>query len=217
MKKKNIWKIIFIIISILTTLNNLYLILNIAKLHAIENVLRLVFVLIIVILTLLLVFLNIKAIMKNKLWFSIIIILVNLILIGGIGFVNFNFKIIYGKLHKVTTNYTTYSVSLVTLSDNNSKGIKDINNKTVGVINDREISNGYNFVKEIIDKANVHVTLNEYSSYFEMIDDLLNEKIEYAFLPSNYSEAFSNVEGYTELYEKIKSIHEIYRAYITIS
>ena len=37
---------------------------------------------------------------------------------------------------------------------------------------------------------------------------MLAEKIDYAFLPSNYSEAFASVEGYQGLSEKIKTIHE---------
>ena len=156
MKKKiNIWKVIFMVLSVLTFFNNIYLIYNIAKLHSIENILRLVFSLIILVLTLLLIFLNIKANLKNKKWFSITIILINIILLFGIAFVNFNFKIIYSKLHKVSTNYTTYSVSLVALKDNNAKNIKDANNSKVGVINDREIANGYNFAEEIIKAANI--------------------------------------------------------------
>ncbi len=208
MKKIGVWKIIFIIISLLVIINNVYLLINIKGLHSIENTLRLVGSIIIALLTLLMVFLNIKASLKNKLVFKIIMIIINIIMIGAIGFVNINFNIIYDKLHKVTTNYTTYSISLVTTIDNDVENIKSINDD-IGVIDDREIANGYTFAYTILIQNNMSNTLKEYNNYITIIDDLLNGEIKYAFLPSNYVEVFASMEGYERLNEKLKTIHTV--------
>ena len=42
MKKTNIWKIIYTIISVFMVINNIYLLINIKGLNGIENTLRLV-------------------------------------------------------------------------------------------------------------------------------------------------------------------------------
>nr|MBP3259371.1 LCP family protein [Bacilli bacterium] len=206
--KKNIWKIIYTIFSVLMVINNIYLLINIKGLNGIENTLRLVGSIIIVLITLLIVFLNIKISNIKKIAPKIILIILGIIVIGAVGFLNINFKIIYNSLNKVTTNYTTYSISLVTTKDSNITNIKDIGSKDIGVIDDHEIANGYIFAEAILKDKNMSNKLVEYNSYFKIIDDLIDGKIEFAFLPSNYIEAFSTVDGYEKISEKLKTIYE---------
>ena len=176
--------------SVLMVINNIYLLINIKGLNGIENTLRLVGSIILVLITLLIVFLNIKISSSTKKIPKIILIVIGVIIIGVIGFLNINFNIIYSKLNKVTTNYTTYSISLVTTKDSNSSGIKDVGSLDIGVINDHEIANGYNFAEAILKNRNMANKLVEYNSYFKIMDDLIDGKIKFAFLPSNYIEAF---------------------------
>ena len=204
--KLNTWKIIFSILSLIAGINCVFLLLNIKGLYNIENVYRLVIAIIIFILTLLIIFLNIKASLKKKKTFAFIMAIINLILIGVIGFVNFNFNLIYSKLHKVSTNYTTYSISLVTTINNNVSSMKDVKDN-IGVINDREIANGYTFAETVLRQNNNVSTLKEYDNYISILDDLLNGNIKYAFLPSNYVEVFASMEEYEHLNEKLKSIY----------
>ena len=206
--RKKVLSIIFIIFMVLMTLNNIYMLINIKGLYSIENTLRLVAAIILIIVTLLIVFIDIKVLLKNKKKSYIIGIIVNVILIAIIGFVNINFNLIYGKLNKVSTNYTTYALSLVTLKDSDASSLKDVGSKDIGVINDHEIANGYNMAEQTLKDKNMNNKLVEYESYFKIIDDLLDEKIKFAFLPSNYGDAFSAVEGYEELYNKLKTIYE---------
>ena len=206
--KKNIWKIIYTIMSVLMVINNIYLLINIKGLNGIENTLRLVGSIILVLITLLIVFLNIKISSSTKKIPKIILIVIGVIIIGVIGFLNVNFNIIYSKLNKVTTNYTTYSISLVTTKDSNSSGIKDVGSLDIGVINDHEIANGYNFAEAILKNRNMANKLVEYNSYFKIMDDLIDGKIKFAFLPSNYIEAFSTVEGYEKINDLLKTIYE---------
>ena len=206
--KKNIWKIIYTILSILMVINNIYLLINIKGLNGIENTLRLVGSIIIVLMTLLIVFLNIKISNIKKIVPKIILIIVGIIIIGAVGFLNINFKIIYNSLNKVTTNYTTYSISLVTTKDSNATNIKDVSSNDIGVIDDHEIANGYIFAEAILKDKNMSNKLVEYNSYFKIIDDLIDGEIKFAFLPSNYIEAFSTVDGYEKISEKLKTIYE---------
>ena len=207
-KKLNIWIIIFIIISIVLFLNNAYLLLNIKELHNIENTLRLVGSIILGIFTLLMIFINIKVMYKKNKLLYVLLIIINLFIIGIIGFININFSIIYNKLNKVTTNYTTYSISLVTKIDSNIKTIDNIGNNDIGVTSDHEIANGYTFAEQILKSKKLNNKLVEYDSYFEIIDDLISEKIKVAFLPSNYIEAFQTVEGYEDISTKLKTIYD---------
>lgn len=206
--RKKVLSTIFIIFMVLMVLNNIYMLINIKGLYSIENTLRLVGSIILVILTLLIVFIDIKVLLKNKRKNYIIGIIVNIILIAIIGFINVNFNLIYSKLNKVSTNYTTYTLSLVTLKDSDASSLKDVGSKDIAVINDHEIANGYNFASQTLKDKNMNNKLVEYDSYFKIIDDLLDEKIKFAFLPSNYGEAFGSVEGYEELYNKLKTIYE---------
>lgn len=209
MKKKiNIPSIILLITSLIVIFNNIYLLFNIKGLHNIENTFRLIGAIIIVLLSLLIIFINLKILIKKNKKIFIIMIIINIFLILFIGFINFNFNIIYSRLNKVTTNYTTYSISLVTSTSNKAKTIDDIGNADLGVINDHEIANGYVFAEEIVKNFKLDNKLVEYESYFEIIDDLIKGKIEYGFLPSNYIEAFSSVEGYEHIADKLKTIYE---------
>src|SRR5574344_1343476 len=123
LKKDKKWFITFIILLLAMLINNAYLILNIKGLYSIENVLRLTICIIIGLISVLMIALGIKALLKRNNLFYIILIIINLILIGVIGFININFNVIYSKLNKVTTNYTTYSISLVTTTNNSANSI----------------------------------------------------------------------------------------------
>ena len=206
--RKKVLSTIFIIFMALMVINNIYMLINIKGLYSIENTLRLVAAIILIVATLLIVFIDIKVVLKNKRKNYIIGIIVNIILIAIIGFVNINFNLIYGKLNKVSTNYTTYALSLVTLKDSPASSLKDVGSKDIAVINDHEIANGYNFAEQTLKDKNMNNKLVEYDSYFKIIDDLLAEKIQFAFLPSNYGDAFSSVEGYEELFHILKTIYE---------
>lgn len=202
------WFFTFFILAIAIIVNNIYLIVNIEGLHGIENTLRLTLCIIIVLLTLLNIFLMIKGLIKNKNIINIFLLVITLILGGIILFLNVNFNIIYKKLNKVTANYTTYSISLVTYMDNTVNDIKDIGNDKIGIINDHEIANGYVFGEEILKNEKMSNELVEYESYINILDELINKDINYAFLPSNYIEVFSAIEGYEDIANKLKTILE---------
>lgn len=206
-KKDKGWFITYLILTLVVIINNAYLIYNIAGLYNIENALRLTVCIITVIVTILFVFLAIKSLLKRKKKYYIPLLLITLILSGIVGFINVNFNIIYNKLNKVSSSYTTYSISLVTQSNNSVNSIEGVNNEDIAIINDHEIANGYNFGLEILKDKKMNNTLKEYESYTEILDALLDGNITYAFLPSNYKDAFTSIEGYEDIIEKLKTIY----------
>lgn len=202
------WFFTYTILFALVLFNNLYLIINIAGLYSIENMLRLTVCIIIVILTILFVFLMMKALIKHKKGFYITLLVITLIITSLIGFINVNFNIIYSKINKVSSSYTTYSISLVTASDNNVDAIDKIGSEDIAIINDHDIANGYTFGEQILQDKKMSNTLKEYESYTEILDALLNGNIKYAFLPSNYADTFNSITGYEKIGTELKTIYE---------
>lgn len=208
LRKDKKWFFVFTLLLAVVLLNNTYLIANIAGLYSIENALRFTICIIFAILSLLYIFLSMKALIKRKKSFYIILLVITLLLTGITGFININFNIIYSKLNKVSSSYTTYSISLVTAKDNEISSIDDVGSDDIAIINDHDIANGYTFGKEILDDKKMANTLKEYESYTEIIDDLLDGDIKYAFLPSNYVDTFNTIEGYEKIGDKLKTIYE---------
>src|SRR5574344_1752905 len=134
---------------------------------------------------------------KNKGWFITISILMGLILIDNIYLI---FNII--GLYSIENTLRLVAGIIITLLSilGVFLGIKTlikkkktlyiiftvisiIGNNEIRIINDKEIANGYTFGEEIIKTKKMSNTLKEYESYTEILNDLLDGKITYAFLP----------------------------------
>ncbi len=209
MKKLTKHKLAFLITLIGVLINILgsgYLIYSISKLNNIENTLRLIGSIGLGFIDFILILFAIRYLKKYKKGrLSFIIILMLLIGIAGI-FAGYNVDKVYGTLVKVsdTSGYTTYSSSLVTLNTNKAKTIKDIGNKTLGILDDKTSYEGYLIPKEIIKNQKLSNDTKKYDSYIALIDALLNGEIDYVFLPTNYSVMFGSMDGYTDIKDKTK-------------
>jgi len=205
-KGNKLKQILYLTFLIIFSIINASFIINIIKLKEIENLIR-------IIVCIILGILNIYFILRFFLYkvkgkklkinlHVIIMILLSLI----IGFLNFNLNKIYSVLDNVSQNYEEYTLSLVTLSDNNISNIKQIDDN-IAVIEDENITNGYTFAKEIIKKNNINYELVKYEDYISIVKDLYEGKIKYAFLPDNYVLMFSQIEEYEDIDSKLKVIH----------
>ena len=100
-------------------------------------------------------------------------------------FLDYNFYRIYNSLDNITSSTETKGLCLVT----NLKDITNINDMAdddIGVIN-KELDNSfYDMTKDILKTKNLTNKLVEYDGYIEIINALLDEEINYAFLPENY-------------------------------
>ena len=201
-KNKKLKQILAKILLIVYTLSDILLIINIIKLNNIENILRIIIILILLIVNTLLLFINIKK-KKNiiPIIFTIPFIIINM-------FINYNFDKIYTSLNKVTKSYEEYTLTLVTLSDNKVNNINEIDDNIGVITQNKNIVNGYNFAKEILTKNNIKYKLIEYEEYLDIVKDLYNGKIKYAFLPESYPTMFLEHNEFKDINTKLKKVHE---------
>lgn len=202
----NIKLIIYTIILVLLTISNILLIVNLLKLNDIEVLIKSIAILVLIIVNILLIINYIVTFIlkkKKKITISLIIML---ILLPLTIFLNYTFNKVYNVFNNIAKNYEEYSLSLVTLSNNNIDSISDIDD-SIGVIADENIENGYTYAKEILDKNNLNVELVKYETYLNIVEALYNEEIKYAFLPSNYVSMFVQDENYIDIESRLKEIH----------
>ena len=210
MKKLTKHKLAFFItfISILVLFGGVgYFIFSISKLNNIEDNLRLFGSIGLGVLSLILFILSLRFLNKyRKIKLTIVIIL--MLIIGAVSiFAGYNVDKVYNTLAKVsdTSGYVTYSSSLVTLKDNKASSIKDIDSEAkIGILNDKTSYEGYKIPLEVMEKQKISNETEEFDSYIAMIDALLASKIDYIFLPTNYSVMFGSMEGYTDIKDKTK-------------
>lgn len=128
---------------------------------------------------------------------------ITIIFIVLFGFANYYIKMIYTGIDNLSeSEYVTYTSNLIALDtttiDSNSK---------FGMINSSDDIEGNVLAKELIkDKGLNDNEVLEYSSYYEMIYDLINGEVDGIFLTSNYMTIFGNEEGF----EKLKNTTIVY-------
>lgn len=208
MKKKLLKKILIVISFILMTISTSYIVYAVYLLNGIENLARILFMIIIILIWLCALTGYLKALKKPKSKYKTIFI-VTLIYSILLFFVAHYINDTYNTLRRMSSNSTTYTSSVVALKDDKAEKIKDIEKSTLGIINDETSIVGNQMPLEIIEKNNLSGEVKEYDSFIELIDALLNKKVDYAFLPENYDILFSNMDGtdFGSLKEKTKVIY----------
>lgn len=207
LKKAKGWLIIMMLLFLIVTGASVYFIYAISLLNGIENTLRFIVSVVVVMIWLLTLRSYIRSLKKRKISKYIpriilsIIYIVILIVIGG-----FIIKT-YSKVDNLTSSHDLYSTSIVTLKSNKVDSIKDMNNKKIGRITDETSVEGYTIPNEIIDKNNLKNKIEDYDTYTDLLDALLNEKIDYVFLPTDYVAMFSSIETYAEIGNTTKIIY----------
>ena len=179
----------YIIISIFSIIINLLFLYNIILFKNVENLFKsLLLISIILITTSFNIFLYIT---KSKKLFTIISIIF-IIYIIILTIISYNLSNIYTRINKISLNKTIYSSSIVTLKNNDNTNIKKIDK--IGIIDNKNSIDGYIIPHEIINTNSLNIKLINYNDYISMINDLLNQKIEYIFLPTNYKDRFRELE-----------------------
>lgn len=201
-KNKKLKKLLSKILLIIYTLSTILLIINIIKLNNIETILRIIIIIILFIINTILIYINIK---KKK---NIIPIILSIPFITLNMFINYNFDKIYTSLNKVTKSYEEYTLTLVTLSNNKINNINEIDDDIGVITQNKNITNGYNFAKEILTKNNIKYKLIEYDEYLDIVKDLYEGKIKYAFLPESYPTMFLEHNEYKDINTKLKELHK---------
>ena len=204
--KDKIGFILLILNILLFSLSIGYFSYSLFLLKKIETLLRIIIIIFFIFLSII----SIKSIIKNifkkkriKILITSFLSTIFSIIIIIIGYKNK----IYKAIANISTNSQTYSSSIVTLKENNYNSIDDIKNKKIGILNDQESIDGKQIPKEIIKENKLENEIIEYNNYLDLINDLLEGKIECIFLPSNYAILFKSFDGLENLNEKTKIIY----------
>ena len=209
-KKTKVMAILLSMILFITTIITGYILYAISLLNNIENTLRLIGAIIFVLIWIIFIIFTQRFIKrknkKNKKLFFILAILM-ILYSCLIGFVGYHIYKVYGKLSNVSNYYTVYSASIVTRVDHSASNIKDIGSNSIGILNDSSSIDGYEIPNQIMETQKLTNTLVNYEDYIDMIHDLLDEKIDFIFLPTNYSVLFQNIDGLENLSSQTKVIY----------
>ena len=190
LKKKNIIIVILAIISLVASIFSVY---SLSLLGSIESVLRLTLAGIIVILEMAFILGFYHSLKKKSkryfLYIPVVFIYSGILLAFG-----YYVMKTYNVVDKFTSDGTTYSSSIVTLSTNKVKDINDISGK-VGILKDKDNIVGNTIPKDVIKSKKLDVKVLEYETYIELINALYDKKVDYVFLPTGYVVMFSTYEG----------------------
>ena len=196
-KKKNNCKLnyrllIMMMIMLLLFISNCYFIYSLLCLVGIETLIRITIIFILILLFLCFGIRYLRSYVLKKKRFNIytIILLIYAVVLIMIGIFIQN---TLNTLNNLTSDKTTYSISLVALSTEDNNNAKNITEK-VGILANTSNINENQIAKEIAEENKIS-NLQQYDDYFSLINALKNNEVKYIFLPSNYVLRFQNVDG----------------------
>lgn len=127
---------------------------------------------------------------------------VTIIFVVIFSFANYYIGVLYKGIGNLQdSEYVTYTSNLVVLNGNTID-----NSSKLGMINSSDDIEGNVLAKELIQKEKLECEVVNYSSYYEMIYDLLHKKVDGIFLTSNYMAIF----GSEEEFETLKNTSTLY-------
>ena len=197
LKKTNkIFLIIYLITFIIYLITYILLIKNLMSLSGIETAIRIIVIVIFGIWLLVYFLWNLINLILKKFIKLSITTAITIIFAIVFSFANYYISMLYSGISNIgEKEYIVYTTNLVVLNDT------EINDESIlGMINNSNDIEGNVLAKELIEKENLtNNEIEEYSSYYEMIFDLLNGKIDGIFLSSNYQTIFGSEESFKDL------------------
>lgn len=143
---------------------------------------------------------------KHKGFIITSIITILFVILELVGFYYLN------KIYKTIDSYSdtenSYSSSLVTY-DLKLNDYKDLANKKIGIVDDKEDITGNILPKEIIEKLKLDETndIKEYSSTMNLLYAFKEKEIDAVFFSSNYIDMFSSLEGFENIETETKELY----------
>ena len=197
LKKTNkIFLIIYLITFIIYLITYILLIKNLMSLSGIETAIRIIVIVIFGIWLLVYFLWNLINLILKKFIKLSITTAITIIFAVVFSFANYYISMLYSGISNIgEKEYIVYTTNLVVLNGT------EINDESIlGMINNSNDIEGNVLAKELIEKENLtNNEIEEYSSYYEMIFDLLNGKIDGIFLSSNYQTIFGSEESFKDL------------------
>ncbi|MDD6879641.1 MAG: LCP family protein [bacterium] len=202
-KKFNYKLIVALFMNLLLLFSSGYLLYSILKLNGIENLVRYIFCIVYAIITIIICFFNIKSVAKKQLLRRVIFLLFSFLTVFFNIFIGYNANRMLGLLDKISDNIQVDSISLVALKSNNIT-ISDISlDEKIGAPSDEVSSNSSKMIEGFLKENGISNELTYYDSYNAIVEDLYNEKIRFAFLPTEFGPVLAADEEYSDVTEKI--------------
>ena len=201
-------RLVYIFISILFLFSYIMMFRSILLLQNIETGIRIIILIVLGILLCGYIFFDLLLLLakKKKLLYatSFIVILVCSLCIVGSCTINR----VYGSISQINNKNKKilYTTNLIVLKDTEFKNDSSF---IVGMINNESDPEGYKLPKELIEKEKLDVTIKEYETYFEMLEDLYNGKVNGIFISSNFGITYSSYETYQDIEEKVKVVKKL--------
>lgn len=191
LKKANkILLFIWLIVLILYGVSYGFLVKNLLGLSGIENAIRLIVIVLFGVWLITYFLWNLINLVIKKKVAIIVTTIFTIIFTVVFSVANYYIEMIYKGIGNLAeSTYVNYTTNLVVLGNN-----KIDEKSKLGMINNSSDVEGNVLAKELIDKEKLNNEVVNYSSYYEMIYDLLNGKVEGIFLNSNYLTIFSDEE-----------------------
>ena len=197
LKKTNkIFLIIYLITFISYLVTYILLIKNLISLSGIETMIRVIIIIIFGIWLIAYFLWNLINLILKKFITIAITTALTIIFAVGFSFANYYINILYKGINSIgEKEYIVYTTNLVVLN-----GTTINEDSILGMINNSDDIEGNILAKELIKKENLtNNKIEEYSSYYEMIFDLLNGEVDGIFLSSNYQTIFGSEESFADL------------------
>lgn len=205
-KRRNILPYFLIFFAIF--FSSFYMIYSISLLNGIENKIRMLVSINLIIIILFCLFYNCRIILhdrkKHVLYLLFCFFYTCALTIGAN-----SIQKAYHVIDKISTDTTKYYSSLITLKESKAEGLSDVQTGTIGYLKDEASIDGNQMPKEIIKKEKLKNKTVEYENYSDLLRALLDKKVDYVFVPGNYTLLFANLEGkdFDALAEKTKVLY----------
>lgn len=209
-KKK--WKnMLLMILMVFLLFSTLYLTFAVILYKGIETKIRLVGCLTLFVASFLLLTLLVK--FKKKLKVTVFLIL-SLISIGygtGLSYGAYALTRVYSAIDKMSSEEAeeVYSTSIIVKKESTAKDIEDAKKGKVGMVNtDKDDYELYSLANLIIDKNGIdRKNVLYYEDAITLIKDVVDGKIGFAILPTNYAARYGEDSGIDDLENKTKIIY----------
>lgn len=176
---------------------------SVLNLSGIETVLRYVVLIVFIIYFLLYVLWNLINLITKKRVPFFITSFISLLLIFLFSVGAYYIDFVYDKLGSIgESEKIEYKSLLITLNSTSFDS-----DSVIGRVDDKEDIEGYKLAEKLYVNKKLSNTIEDYSDYALMLKELLDKKIDAAFVPSNYLILYANEEG-LEGIKDTKIIHE---------
>lgn len=185
-------------INVLLGISTTYLVTLIYSFKNIENVLRYFLIIILILLTILIIVLTHIHRKKNTIY--IILLIINILFTFVFSIVYYNLNIVNNALIKITEQTELVEVSLVSLEKKSANTVKS---EKIGIVKETVSPNINKLSKELIDSLKYDNDYVEFDDYLSLGNALMEKKISFAVMPSNYKDIYGLYTGYEDLVDKV--------------